>query len=84
MSLHVDSSDSSDSADASGVSTYFFWLDSHGVRSSVGERFAGLVQRDVIAETIVVAVQRVYLSPETDPETGVLRLGELRAALRHA
>src|SRR5680860_1400057 len=25
----------------------------------------------------------VSLSPETDPETGVLRLGELRAALRH-
>lgn len=132
VSLHVDSSES---PDASGVSTYFFGLDSHGVRSSVGERFAGLVQReivartdladlrihtktwdflrrtrmpavridvgyitnaadasrledpdfrDVIAEAIVVAVQRVYLSPDTDPETGVLALGELRAALRHA
>jgi N-acetylmuramoyl-L-alanine amidase len=119
--------------DASGVSTYFFGLDTHGVRSSVGERFAGLVQReivartdladlrshaktwellrrtrmpavridlgyitnpgdarrlsdpafrDVLAEAIVVAVQRVYLSPETDPQTGVLRLGELREALR--
>ena len=38
--------------------------------------------RDVVAEAIVVAVQRVYLSPETDAKTGVLRLGELRAALR--
>ena len=132
VSLHVDSSAN---PDASGVSTYFFGLDAHGVRSSVGERFAGLVQReivartdlsdlrihtktwdflrrtrmpavridvgyitnpgdaarledpsfrDVVAEAVVVAVQRVYLSPETDPETGVLRLGELRAALRQA
>lgn len=132
VSLHVDASAN---PDASGVSTYFFGLDAHGVRSSVGERFAGLVQReivartdlsdlrihtktwdflrrtrmpavridvgyitnpgdaarledpsfrDVVAEAVVVAVQRVYLSPETDPETGVLRLGELRAALRQA
>ena len=132
VSLRVDSSDN---PGASGVSTYFYGLDSHGVRSSVGERFASLVQReivartdlsdlrihtktwdflrrtrmpavridvgyitnpgdaarledpsfrDVIAEAIVVAVQRVYLSPETDPKTGVLRLGELRAALRQA
>ena len=125
--------DYSDNPGASGVSTYFYGLDSHGVRSSVGERFASLVQReivartdladlrihtktwdflrrtrmpavridvgyiinpgdaarledpsfrDVLAEAVVVAVQRVYLSPESDPETGVLRLGELRAALR--
>ncbi|HJR36824.1 MAG TPA: peptidoglycan-binding protein [Nocardioidaceae bacterium] len=130
VSLHVDSSES---PDAHGVSTYFYGLDAHGVRSSVGERFASLVQReivartdladlrihtktwdflrrtrmpavridvgyitnpgdaarladpsfrDVVAEAIVVAVQRVYLSPETDAKTGVLRLGELRAALR--
>jgi len=129
VSLHLDSSDTSD---ACGVATYFYGLDSHGVRSSVGERFAGLVQReivartdladlrihpktwdflrrtrmpavridvgyitnpgdaerlsdpsfrDVIAEAIVVAVQRVYLSPESDPETGVLRFGELRQEL---
>jgi N-acetylmuramoyl-L-alanine amidase len=132
VSLHVDSSEN---PGESGVSTYFYGLDSHGVRSSVGERFASLVQReivartdladlrihtktwdfllrtrmpavridvgyitnprdaarledahfrDVIAEAIVVAVQRVYLSPETDPKTGVLRLGELRTALRQA
>jgi N-acetylmuramoyl-L-alanine amidase len=126
--------DASANPDASGVSTYFFGLDTHGVRSSVGERFAGLVQReivartdltdlrshaktwdllrltrmpavridlgyitnpgdtqrlsdpafrDVVAEAIVVAVQRVYLSPETDTRTGVLRLGELREAVRN-
>ncbi len=39
--------------------------------------------RDVIAEAVVVAVQRVYLDAESDSKTGVLRLGELRAALRH-
>lgn len=125
--------DSSDNPGACGVSTYFYGLDSHGVRSSVGERFASLVQReivartdlsdlrihtktwdflrrtrmpavridvgyitnsgdaarledpnfrDVVAEAVVVAVQRVYLAPEADPQTGVLRLGDLRAALR--
>lgn len=130
VSLHLDASSN---PDASGVATYFYGNDAHGVRSSVGERFAGLVQReivartdlvdlrahpktwellrrtrmpavrvdvgyltnpgdaarladpafrDVVAEAIVVAVQRVYLSPESDPATGVLRLGELRAALR--
>ena len=38
--------------------------------------------RDVVAEAVVVAVQRMYLSPETDAQTGVLRFDELRAALR--
>jgi N-acetylmuramoyl-L-alanine amidase len=117
--------------DACGVSTYFFGLDSHGTWSSAGERFAGLVQReivartdlvdlrshaknwdllrhtrmpavridvgylsnpgdtarlddpafrDVLAEAVVVAVQRMYLSPETDAQTGVLRFDELRAS----
>jgi N-acetylmuramoyl-L-alanine amidase len=126
--------DASGNQDAAGVSTYFFGLDTHGIRSSVGERFAGLVQReivartdladlrshaktwdllrrtrmpavridlgyitnpgdaqrlsdpafrDVVAEAIVVAVQRVYLSPDTDTQTGVLRLGELREAVRN-
>jgi N-acetylmuramoyl-L-alanine amidase len=130
ISLRVDASEN---VDASGVSTYFYGIDAHAVRSSVGERFAGLVQReivartdladlrtharawdllrrtampavvidagyitnpgdaarlsdpafrDVLAEAVVVAVQRVYLSPETDPHTGVLRLSELRNQLR--
>ena len=130
ISLQVDASDN---GGAAGVSTYFFGLESHGAWSSAGERFAGLVQReivartdlldlrshaknwellrrtrmpavridvgyltnagdaarlgdpafrDVIAEAVVVAVQRMYLNPETDTRTGLLRLDELRAALR--
>jgi N-acetylmuramoyl-L-alanine amidase len=124
--------DASENPDASGVSTYYYGIESHAIRSSVGERFAGLVQReivartdladlrthprswdilrrtampavvidagyitnpgdaarlsdpafrDVLAEAVVVAVQRVYLSPEADPHTGVLRLSELREQL---
>ena len=38
--------------------------------------------RDVIAEAVVVAVQRVYLDPDSDAETGVLRFSELREAVR--
>lgn len=38
--------------------------------------------RDVLAEAIVAAVQRVYLPPEDDPATGTLRLPELRAMQR--
>jgi N-acetylmuramoyl-L-alanine amidase len=130
ISLQVDGSDN---PDAGGVSTYFYGSEAHGVASSVGERFAGLVQReivartrlqdlrshaktwdmlrrtrmpavridvgyltnphdaalladpdsrDVVAEAVVVAVQRVYLEPEQDAKTGVLRLSELRAAVR--
>lgn len=130
ISLRVDASEN---PGASGVSTYYYGIEAHGVISSVGERFAGLVQReivartdladlrsharswdllrrtrmpavvidagyitnpgdaarlsdpafrDVLAEAVVVAVQRVYLTPETDPHTGVLRLSELRAAIR--
>jgi len=42
--------------------------------------------RDVVAEAVVVAVQRMYLSPETDARTGVLQLDQLRGrpALRHS
>jgi N-acetylmuramoyl-L-alanine amidase len=130
VSLQVDAADN---PDACGVSTYFYGLDSRGIRSAAGERFASLVQReivartdlvdlrshsktwdilrrtrmpavrvdvgyitnrgdaarltdptfrDVIAEAVVVAVQRVYLSPEADTKTGVLRFSELREALR--
>ena len=114
-----------------GVSTYFFGMEAHGLRSWVGERFAGLVQReivartaladlrtharswdllrqttmptvcvevgydaatvaargdrqlrDTVAEAIVIAVQRLYLDPDSDPHTGVLRISDLRK-LRH-
>jgi N-acetylmuramoyl-L-alanine amidase len=125
--------DTSVNPDAAGVSTYFYGSEAHGVSSSVGERFAGLVQReivartdladlrshaktwdllrrtrmpavridvgyltnegdsarladprvrDVVAEAVVVAVQRVYLDPDSDAETGVLRVSELREAVR--
>jgi len=130
ISLQVDGSSN---ADAAGISTYFYGSEAHGVVSSVGERFAGLVQReivarsglsdlrshpktwdllrhtrmpavridvgyltnpddaarltdpafrDVLAEAVVVAVQRVYLEPEQDAPTGVLRVSELRRAVR--
>ncbi|CAN5297334.1 N-acetylmuramoyl-L-alanine amidase [soil metagenome] len=129
ISLQVDGSAN---PGAAGCSTYFFGLESHGTWSSAGERFAGLVQReivartdlvdlrshaknwdllrrtrmpavridvgyltnpgdaarlsdpdfrDVIAEAVVVAVQRMYLSPETDARTGLLRLDQIRAAV---
>jgi len=124
--------DASPNPDACGVATYYFGSEKHDTRSSTGERFASLIQReivartdlvdlrchakaweflrrtrmpavqldagylsnpgdaqrladpgfrDVLAEGVVVAVQRFYLSPEVDPHTGVLRLSELRSAL---
>jgi N-acetylmuramoyl-L-alanine amidase len=127
--------DTSANADACGVSTYFFGDANHDTWSSVGERFAGLVQReivarsdlvdlrshpktwdllrhtrmpavrldagyltnpgdharlreasfrDVLAEAIVVSVQRFYLSPEVDAHTGVLRLSEIRDSFQGA
>jgi N-acetylmuramoyl-L-alanine amidase len=132
VSLHVDASAR---PDATGVATYFYGVEARGIHSTVGERFAGLVQReilartdlvdlrtharpwdllrrtrmpavridvgyitnprdaarladptfrDVVAEAVVVAVQRVYLPPESDTRTGVLRLSELREAVRQA
>ena len=129
VSLHVDAATGSD---ASGVATYYYGVDARGISSSVGERFASLVQReivartdlvdlrthakawdllrrtrmpavridvgyitnpgdasrlatpsfrDVVAEAVVVAIQRVYLTPESDSRTGVLRLSELREAV---
>jgi N-acetylmuramoyl-L-alanine amidase len=132
VSVHVDAVAN---AGACGLATYFYGLDSRGVRSTAGERFASLVQReivartdlvdlrshtktwdllrrtkmpavrvdvgyitnpgdaarlsdpafrDVVAEAVVVSVQRMYLSPETDSKTGVLRLSELREAIRQA
>lgn len=131
ISLHVDASSN---PEMSGVASYYYGLEAHEVRSWVGERFAGLVQReivartrltdlrshprawdllratrmpavrvelgyitnpqdaarladpdfrDTVAEAVVVAVQRLYLAPEEDPHTGVLRLDEIKA-LRQA
>ncbi len=116
---------------ASGVATYYYGADEYGHHSTVGERLADLVQReicartdlvdcrvhpktwdvlrrtrmpavrvevgylshpgdaarladpafrDVLAEAIGAAVQRLYLAPEDDAVTGVLRIPEwLRA-----
>jgi N-acetylmuramoyl-L-alanine amidase len=127
--------DAASSPDPSGVSTYFFGDANHDAWSSVGERLAGLVQReivarsdlvdlrshpktwdllrhtrmpavrldagylsnpgdaqrlrdpafrDVLAEAIVVAVQRFYLSPDLDAHTGVMRLSEIRGSFQGA
>lgn len=115
---------------ASGVAAFYYGNDRFGHSSPTGERFAGLVQREITARTglanlgthgmtwdvlrytqmpavrielgyltsphdaallasqrfrescadaIVVAVQRLYLPPESDAPTGVLRLAELRS-----
>lgn len=124
--------DFSENPGASGVSTYFFGDTSHETWSSAGERFASLVQReivartdlvdlrthaktwdllrhtrmpavrldagylsntgdvqrlddpgfrDVLAEAIVVSVQRFYLSADADAHTGRLNVSELRRDL---
>lgn len=129
VSLQVDTSEN---PEIHGVASYFWGIEAHGVRSSVGERFAGLVQReivartdltnlrshprsrdllrlttmpavvvdvgyitnagdaarladpefrDVIAEAIVIAVQRLYLAPADDHHTGVLRIDQLKALM---
>lgn len=46
--------DASANRDACGVSTYFFGTADHHSWSSVGERFAGLVQREIVARSDVV------------------------------
>ena len=122
ISLHVDAHPN---PDASGVATFYYGNDTLGGSSPFGEKFAGLVQReilartelrdcrihgktwdllrrtrmpavridvgyvtnpddanrlrspqfrDVVAEAIAVAVQRLYLPPDLDAPTGALRL----------
>ncbi|NUU26277.1 MAG: N-acetylmuramoyl-L-alanine amidase [Streptomycetaceae bacterium] len=124
ISLHADRNDN---AHARGVATFYYGSgsDQHGLRSPTGSRFAGLVQRELVArtgmvdcrthgkawpllrstrmpavrvelgyltnaedaamltaatfrdlaaESIVVALQRLYLPPEQDEPTGMLRL----------
>jgi N-acetylmuramoyl-L-alanine amidase len=36
--------------------------------------------RDVIAESLLIAIQRLYLSTEDDAKTGTLRISDLRSA----
>ncbi len=128
IALHVNRSPS---PTASGVATYYYGNDEFGHHSTVGQRLADLVQReicartdlvdcrvhpktwdvlrrtrmpavraevgylshpgdaarladpafrDALAEAIGAAVQRLYLAPEDDAVTGVLRIPEwLRA-----
>jgi N-acetylmuramoyl-L-alanine amidase len=122
ISLHVDAHPN---PEASGVATFYYANATLGGSSPVGEKFAGLVQReivartdlrdcrihgktwdllrrtrmpavridvgyitnpddarrlgspqfrDVVAEAIAVAVQRLYLPPDLDAPTGALRL----------
>jgi len=44
------------------------------------ERLGRADFRDVIAESIVIAIQRLYLASEDDAKTGMLRLSDLRKA----
>jgi N-acetylmuramoyl-L-alanine amidase len=125
ISLHVDAHPN---PEASGVATYFYGSHEPGTASAIGEQFAGLVQReivartdlvdcrahpktwdllrhtkmaavrvelgyitndgdaarladpdfrDVVAEAIVVAIQRVYLPSGEDAATGALRFHDL-------
>lgn len=116
-----------DDTDDTDVATFYYGIEARNVASSVGEHFAGLVQREIVARTkladagtharswallrhtrmpavvigmsstarlheqsvrdsvaeaVVAAVQRMYLSREQDPDTGVLDLAELRRYLR--
>lgn len=130
ISLH---SDAHPSPHASGVATFFYGNRGYGHHSPVGEQFAGLVQReivartdlvdcrthvktwdllrrtrmpavrielgyltnpgdaarladgrfrDVVAEAVAVAVQRLYLPPDLDSPTGVLHLPEFSTSSR--
>jgi N-acetylmuramoyl-L-alanine amidase len=125
ISLHMDTGVS---AAANGAATYFYGHRALGTRSTMGARFADLLQReltartdlldcgthektwdllrrtrmpavrlelgylsnpgdaarmadpgfrDVVAEAVVAAVQRLYLPPEEDTPTGSLRLPDL-------
>ncbi|AYY15104.1 N-acetylmuramoyl-L-alanine amidase [Actinobacteria bacterium YIM 96077] len=128
VSLHVDAHHN---PIASGVATFYYGGNRPGTTSAIGEQFAGLIQReivartdlvdcrthpktwdllrhtsmaavrielgyitnesdaarladaefrDVVAEAIVVAVQRVYLPSGEDAPTGVLHLQDLAEA----
>jgi N-acetylmuramoyl-L-alanine amidase len=48
VSLNVDASPN---PEANGVATFYYGSDTHGVHSEVGERFAGLVHREIVART---------------------------------
>ncbi len=59
------------------------WMDIGYVSSSPDmARLQDASQRDLIAEAIVVATQRFYLTPEEDEETGRLNYADIKAKLR--
>lgn len=53
-----------------------------GYASNAGDasRLARPDFRDVIAESLLIAIQRLYLSTEDDAKTGTLRISDLRSA----
>ena len=53
-----------------------------GYASNTGDasRLARPDFRDVIAESLLIAIQRLYLSTEDDAKTGTLRISDLRSA----
>ena len=44
------------------------------------KRLADAQFRDQLAEAMIVAIQRLYLSAEDDAKTGTLRISDLRRA----
>jgi N-acetylmuramoyl-L-alanine amidase len=44
------------------------------------ERISRSDFRDVIAEALVIAIQRLYIAAEDDAKTGTLRIADLRKA----
>jgi N-acetylmuramoyl-L-alanine amidase len=44
------------------------------------KRLASAAFRDQLAEAMIVAIQRLYLSAEDDAKTGTLKISDLRRA----
>jgi N-acetylmuramoyl-L-alanine amidase len=53
-----------------------------GYLSNAGDvkRLADLAFRETVVESIMVAIQRLYLSAENDAKTGTLKISDLRKA----
>jgi len=53
-----------------------------GYVSNVGdaERLSRPEFRDTVAESFIIAIQRLYLATEDDAKTGTLRISDLRNA----
>jgi N-acetylmuramoyl-L-alanine amidase len=53
-----------------------------GYLSNSGDvkRLADLAFRETVVESIMVAIQRLYLSAENDAKTGTLKISDLRKA----